>query len=128
MHLSKTKIGEDGKEKELEATRRQLEESACKINSLEMQIEEKEMSVRIKALPDLLVDIEPDMERFKSRVKELERNANAATVLKAEQKALLRSLRKDLKAALDRCEDRVSAAEHNTIMMAIVLQWQPHDR
>jgi chromosome segregation ATPase len=110
MQLNSTKTREDGKEKEVEATRKQLQEAASKISSLQLQIEEKDMSVKsnrdvIKALQGRLAETEPQVEKSKHRIVELERNAMAGTVLKAEQEALLGSLRKDLKAALERGED-----------------------
>jgi chromosome segregation ATPase len=49
--------------------------------------------------------LESDANRYKDRLKEFEKNSGATAVLKAEQEALLNSLRRDLKNALSAKED-----------------------
>lgn len=49
--------------------------------------------------------LESEVDRYKEKYKELEKNSGASAVLKAEQEALLNSLRRDLKIALTAKED-----------------------
>ena len=83
-----------------------LEIATAQLKSLQHQAEERDGALKsnkelVAALQARLMDIEPELERATARLKEQTRIAGAQTLLKAEQEALLSSLRRDLKAALD---------------------------
>ena len=106
IQMQKMKTQEDNRERELSAIRRQLENAGMQMSSLQLQLEEKEASLRVNKetivhLQFKIDEVEPELDKFRDRARDVERNMGAAAVLKAEQEALLVSLRKDLKSALD---------------------------
>lgn len=82
------------------------------VTSLQQALEEKEAEViRLQQEVSVLLEVktadaqrleslESDLQSCRERIKEAERNCGASTLLKAEQEALLTSLRRDLKTAL----------------------------
>ncbi len=106
MQANAHKGKDDGRDKELAVARKQLEKLGAQLAALQLMNEEKDMSVRsnkemISALQERLIELEPDLAQARDRVRDLERNGSAATMLKVEQDALLTGLRRDLKLSLE---------------------------
>ncbi len=101
---------ETDREKEGAAQRKQIEKLGAQLTALQQLNEEKDMSVRsnkemISALQGRLIELEPELAQARDRLREIERHSGAATMLKAEQDALVNSLRKDLKLTLEEREE-----------------------
>jgi DNA repair exonuclease SbcCD ATPase subunit len=63
------------------------------------------LAEQIRHYEKKILVLETDADRFKDKLKEVEKNSGATAVLKAEQEALLNSLRRELKNALSTKED-----------------------
>ena len=61
----------------------------------------------IQSLQNKIFDLEPEVDRSKEKIREMERNVNAQMLLKAEQDALIAALRRDLHAMIEAREDSV---------------------
>ena len=106
MQTNSLKGKDEGVQKEALTLKKQLEKQTAQIAALQQMNEEKELSVKsnremIAALQERLISLEPELAQAKEKVKEYERNHGATTLLKAEQDALINSLRRDLKMTLD---------------------------
>ncbi len=92
--------------------KKQIEMQNSQIISLNIQLEEKNASnvvnrQIIDSLQDKVQKLTNELVTFKEKNKDAEKNIGATALLKAEQDALLSSLRKDLKVALDSREELV---------------------
>lgn len=106
MQSNSIKSQLEARDREARTASAGLESATAQLKSLQHQTEEREGALKsnkelLAALQARLTDIEPELERATARLKEQTRIAGAQTLLKAEQEALLSSLRRDLKAALD---------------------------
>lgn len=89
-----------------EARDRDVSQAQQQIKALSVSLEEKTLALNshkeiVAALQTKLMEIEPELDRARAKVKEHHQQLGSHTVLKAEQEALLSSLRKDLKTSLD---------------------------
>lgn len=110
MTINSMKSREESKEHEMSGMRKHLEEKIHLINTLNNTIEEKDLAIQsnkeiIQALQSRLMDVTPEFERAKERIRESERISGASMLLKVEQEALANSLRRDLRAAMDAREE-----------------------
>jgi chromosome segregation ATPase len=88
----------------------ELSEAKQKILLQGSELEEQRQRIEIlleqnRQYEKRMFGLESDANRYKDKLKEFEKNSGATTVLKAEQEALLNSLRRDLKNALSAKED-----------------------
>jgi len=112
MQVNSAKAREEEHHREQAAAKAQLEAMEAQIASLRRLTAEKDSAVGsnrevIEALQNKIFELEPEVERGKEKVRELERNVNAQLLLKAEQDALLTALRRDLKAMMEAREEDV---------------------
>ena len=106
MQINAAKANLDARDKEASAAKKSLDAAVPQLKALQHALEERDLALRsnkemVQALQARVVELEPELERATARLKEQTRAASAQTLLKAEQEALLSSLRRDLKAALD---------------------------
>ena len=90
----------------VEARDREAAASQQHVKTLSTGLEEKTLALNshkeiVSALQTQLAEIEPELERSKRQLQEQLRQTSAQTLQKAEQDALLTSMRRDLKAALE---------------------------
>ena len=110
MQVNSAKARDEEKDRDVATLKAQLEAMSAQVASLRRLTAEKESAVGsnrevIEALQNKIFDLEPEVERGKEKVRELERNVNAQLLLKAEQDALLAALRRDLKAMIEVRDD-----------------------
>ena len=110
LQLSKAREAEELREREAVIAKRDLDAAISRAAILKLQLEEKDCIVTsnreiIQSLHVRVKEFEQIVEKSNIRIKELEKNMAAAIVLKAEQEALLASVRKDLKATIEAKED-----------------------
>lgn len=88
----------------------ELSEAKQKILLQEGELEERRQRIeslleQTRQYEKRMLTLESDANRYKEKLKEFEKNSGATTLLKAEQEALLNSLRRELKNALSAKED-----------------------
>lgn len=110
MQLNALKAKEDVKDKELAALKAASEESTVAIAALQNQVKDGEININdykevIRDLHAKISDLEEELLRARGKGQELEKNSAYTTVLKAEQEAIVATLKKDLKQAISSRED-----------------------
>eukprot|EP00598_Pedospumella_elongata_P001101 CAMPEP_0184981342 /NCGR_PEP_ID=MMETSP1098-20130426/11106_1 /TAXON_ID=89044 /ORGANISM="Spumella elongata, Strain CCAP 955/1" /LENGTH=958 /DNA_ID=CAMNT_0027504899 /DNA_START=60 /DNA_END=2939 /DNA_ORIENTATION=- len=109
MQLTSTKDQATSKDKESVNHKAVTDKLHAQIASLQRSIEEKDLSYNsnkdmIQALQSRLIEMEPELVANREKIAQHERHATAQAMLKAEQTALINSLRNDLKNNLDESE------------------------
>ena len=109
MQLTSTKDQATSKDKESINHKAVTDKLHAQIASLQRLIEEKDLSYNsnkdmIQALQSRLIEMEPELVANREKIAQHERHATAQAMLKAEQTALINSLRNDLKNNLDESE------------------------
>lgn len=112
MQLNALKSKEEGKDKEITVLKAENEEQTASILALQNQVKDGEININdykevIRDLHSKVSDFEEEMSRLKGKGHELEKNSAYTTVLKAEQEAIVSTLRKDLKIAISGREESV---------------------
>jgi chromosome segregation ATPase len=96
-------VGEGGAPPSLDSLQQSLAERELEVSRLQQQVS---VLHEVKAADSSRVEgLESELQTCRERIKEAERNCGASTLLKAEQDALLASLRRDLKSALGSKEE-----------------------
>jgi hypothetical protein len=106
MQLDRSRVTEEAKSVELLAAMRQLDQTGARLSTLELDLEETKTAYVLeketkRSLQERLDAMEPGLEMYKERARDMDRNLGAAALLKAEQEALLLTTRKELKVATD---------------------------
>ena len=106
MQFDRSRVMEETKSGELAAALKQLEEAGSRLTGMELELEEAKTSLVIeretkRSLQERIDAMEPGLELYKEKARDMDRNLGAAAVLKAEQEALLLSTRKELKTVTD---------------------------
>jgi chromosome segregation ATPase len=109
MIINNNKGKDDGRDREVVALKRTIDTQSAQLSQLSLLIEEKNIAVKSNkdfsaALQQRLTELEPELEKYKEKVKEMERNIAGGMLLQSEKDALVASLKKDLRAALDGTE------------------------
>ncbi len=105
MQLNALKAKEDAKDRELAALKQQVDQLTHTLQSLQHLAKDSEINAGdykevIRECHNRISSLESELARCKEREHELEKNAAYVTVLKAEQDAILASVKKDLKLAI----------------------------
>eukprot|EP01041_Mallomonas_annulata_P001349 gene1349-2601_t len=106
MQLTAYKHKDELKENELITCRLQLQETVSELTSLQQLTTQKEDALKasndkVSHLQQRVTSLESALQKGKDKLRDFEKNSNAASFLKVEQEALLHSLRKELKIALE---------------------------
>jgi len=106
MIINNNKGKDDGRDREVVALKRTIDTQSAQLSQLSLLIEEKNIAVKSNkdfsaALQQRLTELEPELEKYKEKVKEMERNVAGGMLLQSEKEALIANLKKDLKVALD---------------------------
>ena len=112
MQINVAKARDEEKDRDLTTLRAQLESMRTQLSSMRRLASEKESAMGdnrdvIQSLQNKIFDLEPEVDRSKEKIREMERNVNAQMLLKAEQDALIAALRRDLHAMIEAREDSV---------------------
>ena len=112
MQINVAKARDEEKDRDLTTLKAQLEAMSTQLSSMRRLASEKECAMGdnrevIQSLQNKIFDLEPEVERSKEKIREMERNVNAQMLLKAEQDALIAALRRDLHAMIEAREDSV---------------------
>lgn len=116
MQLSAGKSKDDKLERVNQSLKAQIDEISTHTQLLEKQIKEKDEKIRTtselkEGLEHRIGVLEPQLLKAKEKLRDLEKNSNANTLMKAEQEALLTSMRRDLKAAVDAKNEAIRRSE-----------------
>ena len=110
MQLNALKAKEDAKDKELSTAKSTIEQQGTALTLAQNRLKDAEINIAdyktvTSDLHSKVSELEEELSRVKGKEHELEKNSAYTTVLKAEQEAIVSTLRKDLKQAISSREE-----------------------